>query len=92
MLIELAYNVPLQELQLPDDDQGDAHTHYWTARRIGEDPGFKTVLGSKYAEAVLICLHCSLGASNDLEDSRAQQLFYIEVVQKFKRAADAVNG
>lgn len=28
MLVELAYDSPLQELQLPEDDQGDPHTLY----------------------------------------------------------------
>lgn len=59
MLIELAYDSPFEDLQVPEDDQGDLFTSYWAAERLGES--VRRVLGQRYAEAVKICLHCGFG-------------------------------
>lgn len=88
MLVELAYDAPLQQLVLPEDDQQDPHTLYWAATRLGDRS--KRDLGPKYAEAVKICLHGGFGASSDLEDSKVQEIFYHEVVQKLRKFADDV--
>lgn len=88
MLIELAYDSPFKDLQIPDDDQGDAFTCYWAAERLGES--VRRVLGQKYAEAVSICLHCGFGASDDLDDPELQNEYFTKVVQKLERCAEAV--
>jgi len=89
MLIELAYNSPLSELQVPDDDQGDPHTLYWTAVRLGD--GLFRKLGPVYGGAVKICLNGVHGASSDLDDPRVQGLFFQEVIQKLKKMSAAVS-
>lgn len=88
MLVELAYNSPLQDLKKPEDDQGDPHTLYWAATRLGDRVWRE--LGPKYADAVKICLHGAFGASSELEDMRVQKAFFNEVVQKLEKCAEAV--
>ena len=88
MLIELAYDSPLQDLRKPEDDQGDPHTLYWAATRLGDQVWRE--LGPKYADAVKICLHGAFGASSELEDMRVQRAFFDEVVQKLEKCAEAV--
>lgn len=73
MLVELAYNSPLHDLRRPEDDQGDGHTLYWMATRLGDNVGRR--LGAKYAAAVKICLHGGLGASCDLKQRSAEAIF-----------------
>lgn len=88
MLVELAYNSPLHDLQKPEDDQGDPHTLYWTAIRLGDRVGRK--LGPVYADAVKICLHGGFGASSSLDDVQVQNRFFHEVVRKLAKCAEAV--
>ena len=88
MLTELAYDSPLQDLQKPEDDQGDPHTLYWAATRLGDRVSRE--LGPRYADAVKICLHGAFGASSELEDLRVQKAFFDEVVQKLEKCAEAV--
>ena len=88
MLIELAYDSPLQDLKKPEDDQGDPHTLYWAATRLGDRVWRE--LGPMYADAVKICLHGTFGASSELEDMRVQKAFFDEVVQKLEKCAKAV--
>lgn len=70
MLVELAYNRPLHDLQKPEDNQGGPHTSYWTATRMGDKVGRK--LGPMYADAVNICLYGGFGPSSDLKDAQVQ--------------------
>ncbi len=88
MLIELAYDSPLQDLKSAEDDQGDPHTLYWAATRLGDRVW--RILGPNYADAVKICLHGAFGASSELEDMRVQKAFFDEVVQKLEKCAEAV--
>ena len=88
MLIELAYDSPLQDLKKPEDDQGDPHTLFWAATRLGDR--VIRELGPIYADAVKICLHGAFGASSELEDMRVQRAFFVEVVQKLEKCAKAV--
>ena len=88
LLVELAYDAPLQDLQIADDDQGDAYTVCWTARRLGDHVWRK--LGPKYADAVKICLYDGFGANSELEDARVQRLFFEEVIRKLEICAEAV--
>lgn len=88
MLVELAYNSPLQDFEKPEDDQGDPYTLYWTATRLGDKIGRK--LGPVYADAVKVCLYGSFGASSDLNDTKVQNRFFVEVVQKLAKCAEAV--
>ena len=89
MLVELAYNSPLQDLQISEDDRGDPHTLYWAALRLGERVWRE--LGQKYADAVKICLYGGFGASSELDDARVQKQFCDEVVWKLERCAEAVT-
>ena len=89
LLLELTYNSPLYALIIPEDDQGDPHTLYWTAIRLGEK--VKRDLGPLYANAVNICLHCGFGASCELQETKVQSVFFDEVVQKLSRCAEAVS-
>ena len=88
MLIELAYDSPLEDLKRPEDDQGDPHTMYWAATRLGDRVWRE--LGPKYADAVKICLHGAFGASSELEEMKVQKAFFDEVVQKLEKCAEAV--
>ena len=88
LLVELAYNSPLQDLQISEDDQGDPHTLYWAALRLGDRVWRE--LGQKYADAVKICLYGGFGASSELDDPRVQKQFFDEVVRKLERCAEAV--
>ncbi len=88
MLVELAYNRPLQDLQKPEDDQGDPYTSYWTATRMGDKVGRK--LGPVYADAVNICLYGGFGPSSDLKDTQVQARFFDEVIRKLAKCAEAV--
>ena len=88
MLIELAYDSPLQDLQKSEDDQGDPYTLYWAAIRLGDRVSRE--MGPKYADAVKICLHGTFGASSELEDLSVQKAFFDEVVQKLEKCAEAV--
>ena len=91
MLVELAYDSPLEELLIPTDDDphGHDHTLYYAALRLGED--LKRRLAPGYGAAVTICLHGGFGASCDLEDIQVQERFYHEVVQKLTKFADALS-
>ncbi|KAL9596786.1 MAG: hypothetical protein Q9179_004497 [Wetmoreana sp. 5 TL-2023] len=90
ILIELAYNCPLQDLTKPEDNQGDPHTLYWSATRLAEGLGRK--LGPLYAGAAKICLYGGFGESTDLNDAEVQTQFFDEVVGKLARCAEAVQG
>ncbi|KAL8727371.1 MAG: hypothetical protein Q9181_005730 [Wetmoreana brouardii] len=89
ILIELAYNCPLQDLTKPEDNTKDPHTLYWSATRLAEGLGRK--LGPLYAGAAKICLYGGFGASTDLNDTKVQTQFFYEVVQKLARCAEAVQ-
>lgn len=89
MLVELAYDSPLKDLQRPEDDQGDSHTLYWTATRLGDVVNRR--LGPKYSSAVKICLYGGFGASTELEEAQVQKRFFDEVVLKLVTCAEAVK-
>ena len=91
MLVELAYDSPLEELVIPadEDPHGHEYTLYYAALRLGED--LKRRLAPGYGAAVTICLHGGFGASCDLEDIQVQERFYHEVVQKLTKFADALS-
>lgn len=78
--MELAYNAPLHDLELPQDDQGKGDTPYWTALRLANDLG--DMIGGAYEKVVLVCLNCSLGPAYDLDDQGLRDNFLREVVQR----------
>lgn len=88
MLIELAYDSPLQDLQIPEDEQGDLYTCYWTATRLADR--LWRELGPKYADAVKTCLYGGFGASIQFDDTDGQDLFFSEVVHKLEQCAEAM--
>lgn len=59
MLIELAYDSPLQDLQIPEDEQGDLYTCYWTATGLADR--LWRELGPRYADAAKTCLYGGFG-------------------------------
>ena len=83
MLIELAYDSPLQGLQKPEDDKGDPYTLYWTARRLVETLSRR--LGPRYEDAAKICLFGRFGASSNLAESDVQEAYFTNVVQKLEK-------
>ncbi len=87
MLIELAYDRQLKDLQIPQDDHGDSNTRYWAAKRLAGEARRK--IGRKYATAVKLCLEV-FGTSRDFNHPTVQGLFHDEVVQTLKTCAEAV--
>lgn len=88
MLLELAYDSPLQHLQIPQDDQGDSYPLYWTAKRLAED--VRRRFGDRYADVVKILLFCGFGAATDLDDPKLESMYFSEVVQKLRKMTEAV--
>lgn len=80
MFVEIAYNAPLDELKLPQDEKGDGHSSYWAAERLA--PPIEDTHGPGYREIVEMCLYCSFGPAYDLDDPRLQESFFREVVQR----------
>ena len=83
MLVEIAYNAPLHDLELPQDNKGRDDTPYWTALRLAH--GLEAMWTSAYEEVVKVCLYCSLGPADDLNDQRLRDNFYREVVQRLAK-------
>ena len=88
MLIELAYDSPLQDLQIPEDEQGDLYTFYWTATRLADR--LWRELGPKYADATKTCLYGGFGASIQFDVIEGQTRFFDEVVHKLELCAEAM--
>lgn len=81
MLIELAFEAPLRDLQLPVDIEGsqeDWHTEFFTAKRVSRITA--SPLGGRYAKIVRKCLQCDFGRGDDLDDPGLQEGVYREVV------------
>jgi hypothetical protein len=80
MLLELAYQAPLQSLQRPTDV--DAHmppnTDYHTADRLRHEAA--AILTPRYAEVVRKCIQCDFGRGDDLGETRLQEGFHQDVI------------
>jgi hypothetical protein len=79
MLLELAYEAPLESLQsVADVDANDQNTEYYTADRVRLS--VSKLLGTRYAEVARKCIQCDFGRGSDLNDVALQESFYWEVV------------
>jgi len=86
VLLELAYEAPLQSLQQPCDLEGGQESRYaefFAARRLSKTLG--SMLGSTYAQIVRKCLTCDFGGGDDLRDQTLQAEFYRDVVCELER-------
>lgn len=79
MLLELAYEAPLESLRIVADvDANDQNTEYYTADRVRLSAS--KLLGTRYAEVTRKCIQCDFGRGSDLDDVALQESFYWEVV------------
>lgn len=86
MLLELAYQRPLRDLQEPGDvDQHNEHnTDYYTADRLHRRMAADTGMGSVYAEVVRKCIQCDFGHGSDLTATKLQEGYFEDVIQKLE--------
>lgn len=80
MLLELAFQMPLRQLQKPIDlenGQENMHTEFFTAKRLCRST---TQLGLRYKEVARKCIHCDFGRGDDLNKPKLQEAFYREII------------
>lgn len=80
MLLELAFQAPLRQLQKPGDlnnGQEDMHTEFFTAKRLCRS---SMQLGLRYREVARKCIHCDFGRGDDLNKPELQEAFYREII------------
>lgn len=80
MLLELAFQAPLRQLQKPgdlDNGQEDIYTEFFTAKRLCR---LSTQLGLRYREVARKCIHCDFGRGDDLNKPELQEAFYREII------------
>ena len=80
MLLELAYQQPLHEIQ----EQGDLRlneydTDFATARRLRWRVSEK--MGPEFADIIGKCIQCDFGHRQDLKSKLLQECYYENVVQ-----------
>lgn len=93
MLLELAYQRPLQSLQQPCDaanSHDDRHTLFFTAKRVSRLVSTKS--GSRYGEIVRKCLSCDFGRGDDLSQPALQEGVYREVICELKELEDLLRA
>lgn len=86
ILIELAYQAPLHQIEEPIDiqDTSASHSDFFVANRLSKSIG-KT-MGSSYGKVVRKCLGCDFGeGTTDLGDPGLQRVFYRDVVCELER-------
>ena len=89
MLLELAFEEPLKNMEKPIDRQGkleDQHAEFFTARRMTRI--VSSTMGARYSEVVRKCLHCDFGRGDDLASPALQEAFYREVVCELGQLED----
>ncbi len=91
VLLELAYNRPLQHFRQPEDlnDDGtpNAFTDMTVAARL--EPTVEREVGPVYATVVRRCLHCTFDVGNpDLENEEFHRAVYIGVVKPLMSMLD----
>jgi hypothetical protein len=82
MLLELAYQAPLETLQQPEDLQkGETpgFVEYFTAHRLAKDSDRK-MSSRKFKDIVNQCLHCDFAHGNDFGSPALQEAFYHDVI------------
>ena len=94
MLIELGFDAPLQDLQLPEDLMNglvDQYTEFWTAKRLGL--AVSNRLGTRYGRVVQKCLNCDFGIGGDyeLESKVLQCAVFQDVVRELDRCLQSVR-
>lgn len=83
MLLELAYQQPLREMQKPEDHYPNEHdTDFFTARRLRL--GVSQRMGLEFAGVVGKCIQCNFGHGEDLGTKALQECYYKNVIQKLE--------
>lgn len=83
MLLEIAFEAPLQSLQQPvdlDANHEDGHTELFTAKRVSRIAS--RPLGGRYTKIVRKCLSCDFGRGDDLNEMVLQEAVYRDVVHE----------
>lgn len=86
LLIELAHQSPLSDLQEPDDivdGEDGQETRFNISSRVSKSIFMK--LGTDYRTVVRQCIHCDFGKDNDLENPALQAAFERDVVSVLER-------
>jgi hypothetical protein len=86
VLLELAFQAPLQSLQKPADlanGEGPHFTEFFCARRLSKTIG--SSMGSSYGKIVRKCLNCDFGEGDDLSAPRLQSAFYEQIICELER-------
>ncbi|CZR60754.1 uncharacterized protein PAC_10650 [Phialocephala subalpina] len=85
ILIELAYQLPLENLRVPSDSMNGEGilTDFYAASRLSHVMGAS--MGVTYAKVVRKCLGCEFGEGTDLTTRSLQTAFYKEVVCELER-------
>lgn len=82
MLLELAYQAPLETLQQPEDLQkGETpgFVEYFTAHRLAKDSDRK-MSSRRFKDIVNQCLHCDFAHGSDFGSLALQEAFYHDVI------------
>ena len=93
MLLELAFEAPLQSMRRASDLEGgqdDRHSEFFTAKRLR--PTVSAKMGGRYGEVVRKCLYCDFGKGDDLNQPGLQEAFYSEVVCELEKLEDSFKG
>ncbi|KAL2844405.1 hypothetical protein BJX68DRAFT_269637 [Aspergillus pseudodeflectus] len=86
MLLELAYQAPIRDLQKPIDltrGQTPAFADYFTAHRLAE--GSNSKISQTFKNIVRKCLHCDFGHDSDFKSPALQKAFYRDVIGELER-------
>jgi hypothetical protein len=92
MLLELAFESPLNELTIERDRD---HTHtgnteYLTANPLSQEVSAK--MGPRYAEVAMKCVQCDFGYGFDLEQSKLREGFYRDVIFELVKLEDGMKN
>ncbi|CAG7925748.1 unnamed protein product [Penicillium olsonii] len=81
MLLELAYQAPLRDLQQPIDlkkGETEGFAEYFTAHRLAE--GSYRMVSKSFKDIITKCLQCDFGHNSDFASLGLQQAFYHDVI------------
>ena len=92
MLLELAYQAPLQSLQKDRDVDANVppNTDYHIANRVRLQAA--DLMGPKYAEVVRKCIQCDFGHGDDLGQTKLQEGFHQDVICKLEELEETFRS
>jgi hypothetical protein len=92
MMLELAYQVPLQSLQKDRDVDANVppNTDYHIANRVTLQAA--GLMGPKYVEVVRKCIQCDFGHGDDLGQTKLQEGFHQDVICKLEELEETFRG